>query len=1592
MKQSTHVVVFCLLVLLVLSLLGNFVLLQYLRTSGVEVENGAMPVVLHEESDSILIGNDGEEPACMGEQGEIKPVDEAKVLNPLLLTGTSVYSGSVTLRFDQRLPRIPYDLIEIDPQVAFSMYHYGRSLEIRGDFQPGAAYAIRLKKGFPGNLDDWAGREMDCFQEDAVTVIVGQDRYAQLDFVTNGRIYPLYSDIWSLPISGVNFGDEVTVVTKKAYDATLPEFFGGGYDRSYRIGERKVKISSIRNEDCQFGLDLAASGVPKEPGSYSIRISGNQGYCSLDSCRLVVTNMGIVCARSGRDFMVAVRSLQDNSAVGGADVTIYSRKHQVVARGRTDASGYCHLKGAVTGDIGDHPVMVVASKNGDVTYAELNCRETVADLPMRGMVFAERGICRPGEKLGIYGVLRDGETLTAKGGVPLEFVVRDSLGNAILRQAVVGTAQGFYSCEVVLAEDVPTGKYSVRLCLPGNGDDKDAVAVTDFLVGEYVPDQIKLVSKAVIQQGTLLSVSGNASYYFGTPVPNGKLRIAIDGKWADFSPKGYEEYTFGNRLETAKFLCGTYEVNGDAAGNFMCDFSLDDDGDVVNLPVRYVVTVSALNADGGRAVSSTSCAVLHGADFYVGVAKAQSEALDGCALRLVAVTPEGEQADILSLPMDYRLSRISWDYVLKKVGSGYERVWERSAKEITNGRAMLDDNGHLELGVLENGIYEVEFTDGHGNVRAATEFWHYYGEGGIRSRNPRQIVCEFDKEAYLPGDVANVKFESMVDGVGLVMAGGVGRIATGFEIPVKRGINNFKLPIPADYHSGTWQAGLVVVSNLLDKSSDLQTMTTIMKLEVDQTRHAMSVALAVPATAKPEEEVTISITLRDSRGKLVSGEAVVWGVDEGILAFTGYECPDVFKTFFGRTDWGMSLDTTYDLLYPLVDFGTEKMGGGKAKAYLSDLGEKAKAAAIVRLGIVQVKDGKAKMSVKLPRHTGAMRIFAVAVNDSLAGSGDAEIVMRDDVSIVLHAPRFAAPGDKVEIFAHAFDHGLKGESVTLNLLVDVPGAKVVAKSESAGMPLHGFIVVALDGAMSPVQLPVKAVVVGASGREWTEEAYITVRPPVPSVPSQEIVKLAPGDSLDVEIGSFGKVSIGSPVVALSGALDWLNEYPYGCLEQTAATAFPYLALPPLVKAGMFPDCFAESAKTKLNAAVSNIMTMRTGGGWFAMWPGGKMPWIEGSLFADFFLMEAKNAGIAVDAKFCKELASALKIYLNDTVYYEEESRALANFVLAYLEPAVAAQYTKLINVKKASQLTKFLVGATLAKAGHGGDAMLLLKPLLNEPLEMVEVKNSCFASPVRRAAIILWVLSDICPGHAKCDELAQYLQEQMGADGAWGTTQNNAWAVLGLSRYAASVPAGRFEVRVNLSNGAYDVVTAAKDFGPGKYMVENTGDVPAFVCIRDRRQADPAAAVSSGVTISRRYLDQNGEEVHSARVGDLLQVEITVGIASDMWSTVVSDLLPGGLEIEDPNLMTRSRNFSSKEIKTDNCLSVTRCERRFDRYLAYGDAFVEEGKKSEAVITYAVRATTAGEFAVPPVAVESMYNPQLKAVTPALVPVFRVEK
>jgi hypothetical protein len=269
------------------------------------------------------------------------------------------------------------------------------------------------------------------------------------------------------------------------------------------------------------------------------------------------------------------------------------------------------------------------------------------------------------------------------------------------------------------------------------------------------------------------------------------------------------------------------------------------------------------------------------------------------------------------------------------------------------------------------------------------------------------------------------------------------------------------------------------------------------------------------------------------------------------------------------------------------------------------------------------------------------------------------------------------------------------------------------------------------------------------------------------------------------------------------------------------------------------------------------------------------------------------------------------------------------------------------------------------------------------PQDIEREAGGNFNSTVRAQAICLDVLAEVDPDNPMVPGLVQALAAAAGDDRRWRTTQENAFALLALGKTMRQQEGGSFTGKVTVGGkevGSFDNRGAEfsnADWGDAKVMIEVSGNGTCYYYWRadglpTGRQIDE---YDRDLIVRRRYLDEEGRPIDYShfRQGDLVVAEVTVQTtAGDLDNVAIVDLLPAGLEIENPRLQSR-RALSWVEERAGNPLYM---DFRDDRIVFYGN--FDQGESYQ--YYYSLRAVTAGDFVLPPIRAEAMYAPMKSSV------------
>jgi uncharacterized protein YfaS (alpha-2-macroglobulin family) len=301
-------------------------------------------------------------------------------------------------------------------------------------------------------------------------------------------------------------------------------------------------------------------------------------------------------------------------------------------------------------------------------------------------------------------------------------------------------------------------------------------------------------------------------------------------------------------------------------------------------------------------------------------------------------------------------------------------------------------------------------------------------------------------------------------------------------------------------------------------------------------------------------------------------------------------------------------------------------------------------------------------------------------------------------------------------------------------------------------------------------------------------------------------------------------------------------------------------------------------------------------------------------------------------------------------------------------------------------------------------------------------------SSSRTTALVLRALVAARPADPLASKLARGLLEHR-VNGAWQSTQENVWALLALDDYrrVAEKTPPSFDAKVFLGNNrvgeasfhgfstvdAALSVDASRAFAAGGHALTFEVAGPGRLFYSAELQYAPATlpdkASDRGLFVQKKLRALRPEELAaaervlpgrsetSAPAGDLVLVDLLLESAEPREQVVIDDPLPAGLEPIDFALDTSAASTSGADVASSDQDDVDAQAPARRSYGAFREAEgMHREQHDDKVLTflphlepglyhfrYLARATTPGDFVVPPTRAECMYSPDVQGRTAA---------
>ncbi|MFZ5429955.1 MAG: MG2 domain-containing protein [Bacteroidota bacterium] len=1332
------------------------------------------------------------------------------------------------------------------------------------------------------------------------------------------------------------------------------------------------------------------------------------------SRNIFASNLGIIAKEGkGNHFTFAVTDINTTQPQEKVTITLYDYQHQPMGRTTTGNLGMASIT------LTSKPFVAVAVKGNQTGYLRLDDGTSLSlssfDVSgqelqegIKGFIYGERGVWRPGDKLFITFILDDPEK-KLPANTPIIFKLINSRGQEVNRQVATNSENGFYHFPVATQPDDPTGSWYARVQVGG------ATFESRIRIESVKPNRLKIdlkLPETILpdqkQQATL-----SAAWLHGATAPGLKAIIETEMFEMKTTFKGYEKFSFNN--PGAVFFPSKqtlFEGKLDNRGNATIPLNLQaGSGAPGKLKAWFTTRVFEEGGDFSINVQNTEFSPYKK---YLGVKMPDSE--DGWyktdtayEAELVALTPDGKPAPIGNVEVS--LYKIEWrwwwesgeDHLAHYVsGRHFQPVQQWHINEAGNKTGLKINVAYRDW--RDNGRYLLYIKDVQGGHASGTTF--YMSEwGGWRNEDMPDgaaiLTLSTDKTKYAPGEKIRVRMPSSAGGRALVSLENGRQVRDIFWVETKEKETTFEI----DVKEGMAPTLYIHIS-LLQPYGNLRNdapvrLYGVTGVTVEDPKTVLQPVIQVKEELEPEKEFTV--TVREQTGRKMTYTLAI--VDEGLLDLTNFGTPNAHSHFYSREALGVRTYDLFDYIAGAYGARLEKafaVGGDQDKVASGKKQANRFEPVVLYAGPFTVSGkGSRTHTFRMPNYVGSVRAMVVAGDQGAYGKADKDIKVRKAVMLLGTLPRVASPGEDISVPVSVF--AMKPETKEVNLdietnnLLTIDGRNTQTLTFSEPGEKTVWFRIKTNGQTGIAKIKLT----GRSGQEMaTWQTELEIRNPNPPVTRMESRLLEPGQSWEaflggqvMEPGASGWLELGTmPGLNLSKHLEELIQYPYGCTEQITSGALAQLYLDHLVRLNPEEE---KRREENIRSAILRLRNAQLSGGGFSSWPGQNNADDWSSSYAGHFITLASQKGFAVQedmknrwlawqrskARDWKTPAGA------DPFIRQQETlqQAYRLYTLALAGSPETGVMNRFREETAGYPMARWRLAAAYLLAGQPAAAAQLLQNT-EKSAATYPHHGPTFGSQLRDKAMILETLilqNDRQNAFLLTQEMAQEVSES-----SWLSTQTAAWSLYSMAKFFGSWTGdGAMEARVTINGrtGTHSTelpmvripVTVDKQ-GTARANLQNTGKTPLFarLAIRGVPSEITAESTDSNLEMTVTFTDRNGNRLDPANLkqGTDLTMSISVrnpGTRGIYRHLALPAIIPSGWEI---------LNRRHTGIPEDQSPHFDYQDIRDDRVNTFFSLNAGESKTFRIMLNAAYE----GRFLFPGLTCGAMYDPSVYSVRPGM--------
>ncbi len=1515
---------------------------------------------------------------------------------------------------------------------------------------------------------------------------------AQAVFASKGHVIAINAPL-ALPINVVNI-DDIDVNFHKLEGENIHQFLyymnGSGdsysyYLKNYLKGEllhsARYQTKGRKNQRRELNLDFSHIQALKQPGIYVavMKVAG-QYKDSYQYTYFMRSNLGLHIRANNEKHIAFVQDISTGKPLKHIEVSALDQDFNLVVSKTSDDLGKVEFDSNAN-------IRYISSQTKQ-QYSFIDVRRNALDLSAMNIAnnahqayqfyaWGPRDLYRPNEAVTIDILLRDSDGKQTTSNAPINYSVYKPQGGIAKSGTLQALNPGYFRLKLPSQTNVETGTYRVNLTYASHQHNYE------YKVEAFLPERLELhigddagINEIPLKSQPELSINVNSDYLYGAPASgnrlDGKIQVAVNPHIFKHLPHFYfaDDQT---AIPHAKQNLPAIKLDAEGKGQL----SFNNAWQNIKTPLRIALSASVYES-GGRPVTRHRILTLTNQKHFIGIEPQFKDVpnYNSAAQFKIGYADESGQWQANN-KLTATLIRTDRQWFWR---NSNERGWHwdyESKPQTVFAKQIVTKKGETSLInlPLKWGNYQLVVSDGQTSTRYSFKTQSYYWGNAVYkdSLKPDQVSLSWDKTNYQAGDTAALTIMAPSKGHALLTIESSEGLLWQKYIEVDSKASAINIPTKQQWQRHDLYATVMVIKPMDNIDSPIPNRAFgLIHLPLKRQNRLLKVSIDAPEKAQPLKKLKAKIKVEQAtktNDLLKNTKVIVALSDTGVLNITRFATPDAEKHLFEAKAYQHTL---YDNYGHIIDNSkgkllSQRFGGGfmKSSAQLAKGGEEAKSDVNIVSFVSTLtslnEEDEAEIEFDIPQFNGQLRWMVMAFNDEQYGHTDAKSTIADKVVTQLSMPRFLAKGDEATLALDirnmngsdlemsinlGFSEGVKLSSQVKNELTsqDVLSKQLLLedqKKQTLSFDISaisdqktGIINLALNAKdpKTKEQFTIK--------RQWklaTRSAYPAIsRSTYKTIKKGETwpasIKI---DDLDLDSVNFQLNISDQFPIDFSGHFSYLLNYPYGCLEQSTSSGYPWVLMSPnALKEFNLEKNFEQKFKQnyekqfrldQVNRAVERILAKQKRNGSFGLWDSNSAEEAWLTAYASEFLFQAKALGAAVNKQSLNKAVLRLRTYVlkqnqissrysQDNEHFNFAYRSYAAYVLAkyknlelsYLRRLHDEKMKRLAHVNSNSNssnndnikaeddgLSWTYMSAALKLAGDHKRSKAAYDKALTQ-IRLGDQYYGEYGSAVRdQSRMISTIIEenlgeylDLIIPLAKSVKQRRYLSTQerinlfklavlLNEDKTQGTDTNKQdhWQADLISAEMTQNLKQISSFNTLFQYPLYESLEGVKSINKTLYARLN---------LSGHYQSAPSP-VNQGYQVSRRFFSDKGEELSLDKVssGQIILVEVRVKAEQQRPDSLLVELLPAGMELENQNLANASINMDDLEIDGKKISSlksdqIKHQEFRDDRYIAAFNAH----KYGEQKIYYLMRAVTPGQYTLPPSYVEDMYSPDFFAI------------